>query len=123
MLTCFCCKSLYVSCIIWSLSRSAISGPVGALLEQTTLGEFMAAVESVRKKSHLELPLTSEASVERSTSMRLGRNSLDRRPSFLQRVMGSRRGSGVILVGAGDTRDSSEESETGHQNQSYINHI
>ena len=92
-------------------------------MEQTTLGEFMAAVESVRKKSHLELPLTSEASVERSTSMRLGRNSLDRRPSFLQRVMGSRRGSGVILVGAGDTRDSSEESETGHQNQSYINHI
>ena len=43
--------------MILSVVRSAISGPVGALLEQTTLGEFMAAVESVRRKSHLELPL------------------------------------------------------------------
>lgn len=104
-------------------TRSAITGPVGALLEQTTLGEFMAAVESVRRKSHLELPLTSEASVERSSS-------LSRRPSFLTRIMGpslSRRGSGSTLVtpGAGDTRDSGsgEESDSGHQNQSYINHI
>ena len=59
--------------------------------------------------------------------------SVKRRPSFLQRIMGpslSRRGSGSTLVspGAGDTREvrdygSGEESDTGHQNQSYINHI
>ncbi len=94
-------------------------------MEQTTLGEFMAAVESVRRKSHLELPLTSEASVERSSSLRLG--GLSRRPSFLTRIMApSRRGSGSLASqGAGDTRDygSGEESDTGHQNQSYINHI
>ena len=83
----------------------------------------MAAVESVRRKSHLELPLTSEASEERSSS-------LSRRPSFLTRIMGpslSRRGSGSTLVSpeAGDARDygSGEESDNGHQNQSYINHI
>ena len=32
-----------------------MSGPVGALLEQTTLGEFLAAVENVRKKSQMEV--------------------------------------------------------------------
>ena len=99
---------------------------MGALLEQTTLGEFMAAVESVRRKSHLELPVTSEASVERSSSLRLG-GGLSRRPSFLARIMApSRRASGSLASqGAGDTRDygSGEESDTGHQNQSYINHI
>ena len=113
--------------MILSVVRSAISGPVGALLEQTTLGEFMAAVESVRRKSHLELPGTSETSVERSSSLRLG-GGLGRRPSFLQRMMApSRRGSGSNLVspGAGDTRDggSGEETDTGHHNQSYINYI
>ena len=36
-------------------TRSAMSGPVGALLEQTTLGEFLAAVENVRKKSQMEV--------------------------------------------------------------------
>lgn len=110
-----------------SSTRSAISGPVGALLEQTTLGEFMAAVESVRRKSHLELPGTAETSVERSSSLRLG-GGLGRRPSFLQRIMApSRRGSGSNLVslGAGDTREagSGEETDTGHHNQSYINYI
>ena len=63
--------------------RSAMSGPVGALLESTTLGEFLTAVENVRKKSELEL-----------ADLELTEEGVRRRPSFLERiVIGSRRNS------------------------------
>ena len=64
--------------------RSAMSGPVGALLESTTLGEFLTAVENVRKKSELEL----------ADHLELTEEGVRRRPSFLERiVIGSRRNS------------------------------
>ena len=60
-----------------------MSGPVGALLESTTLGEFLTAVENVRKKSELEL-----------ADLELAEEGVRRRPSFLERiVIGSRRSS------------------------------
>ena len=56
---------------------------MGALLESTTLGEFLTAVENVRKKSELEL-----ADLEQTEE------GVRRRPSFLERiVIGSRRSS------------------------------
>jgi len=38
-----------------SAASNGTGGPIGALLEQTTLGEFLTAVENVRKKSTMEL--------------------------------------------------------------------
>ena len=56
---------------------------MGALLESTTLGEFLTAVENVRKKSELEL-----------ADLELAEEGVRRRPSFLERiVIGSRRSS------------------------------
>ena len=65
-------------------SRTAMSGPVGDLLEQTTLGEFLAAVENVRRKSQLELvePL------EETSDKRDGRKE-----SFVRRFVTSRKNS------------------------------
>jgi len=38
-----------------SAASNGTGGPIGALLEQTTLGEFLTAVENVRKKSTMEV--------------------------------------------------------------------
>jgi len=38
-----------------SAASNGTGGPIGALLEQTTLGEFLTAVENVRKKSTMEM--------------------------------------------------------------------
>ena len=66
-------------------SRTAMSGPVGDLLEQTTLGEFLAAVENVRRKSQLELiePLEDPSSDKRE----------GRKESFVRRFVSSRKNS------------------------------
>ena len=65
-------------------SRSAMSGPVGDLLEQTTLGEFLAAVENVRRKSQMELI----EPVEELSDKRDGRKE-----SFVRRIVSSRKNS------------------------------
>ena len=77
----------FFTCSIPLHVRSAVTGPVGALLEQTTLGEFMAAVESVRRKSHLELP---GAGVERSASLRVDGGGVTRHGcTFFPKVVNS----------------------------------
>ena len=38
-----------------SSASNGTGGPIGALLEQTTLGEFLTAVDNVRKKSTIEM--------------------------------------------------------------------
>ena len=69
-----------------------MSGPVGALLEslleQTTLGEFLTAVENVRKKSEWELDNVTDT----SDSVRSSRRG-SRKASFLGRII-SRKNSG-----------------------------
>ena len=62
-----------------------MSGAVGALLEQTTLGEFLTAVENVRKKSMLELNVEQEDSGHSSATSRKssGASSIGRKTSFL----------------------------------------
>ena len=62
-------------------SRSAMSGPVGDLLEQTTLGEFLAAVENVRRKSQMELIEPVEDPSDK------------RKESFVRRIVSSRKNS------------------------------
>ena len=57
------------------------SAAVGALLEQTTLGEFLTAVENVRRKSQMELSETVGADLE------TGARKISRRPSFMNRFV------------------------------------
>ena len=73
-----------------------MSGPVGALLEQTTLGEFLTAVENVRKKSEWELDNVTDT----SDSVRSSRRG-SRKASFLGRII-SRKNSGT--AGADDDK-------------------
>ena len=65
-------------------TRTAMSGPVGNLLEQTTLGEFLAAVENVRKKSEMELAENYEEQDEKKDG---------RKGSFFGRLVISRKNS------------------------------
>jgi len=44
-----------------SAASTGTAGPIGALLEQTTLGEFLTAVENVRKKSTIGLNVDPDA--------------------------------------------------------------
>jgi len=65
-----------------NMSRvSTRSAAVGALLEQTTLGEFLTAVENVRRKSQMELSETVAADLE------TGARKISRRPSFMNRFV------------------------------------
>jgi len=58
-------------------SNSATGGPIGALLEQTTLGEFLTAVENVRRKSTMHMDTLEVNSSEEKIASR--RNSLIRK--------------------------------------------
>jgi hypothetical protein len=44
--------------IFWALERRLFAGPIGLLLERTTLGEFLTAVENVRARSEAELQVS-----------------------------------------------------------------
>jgi len=64
-----------------NMSRvSTRSAAVGALLEQTTLGEFLTAVENVRRKSQMELNVTVG-------DLETGSRKTSRRPSFMNRFV------------------------------------
>ena len=75
-----------------------MSGPVGALLEQTTLGEFLTAVENVRKKSEWELDKVTDT----CDSVRSSRRG-SRKGSFLGRII-SRKNSDNVDDGRGDSK-------------------
>jgi len=49
---------------------TSTGGPIGALLEQTTLGEFLTAVENVRKKSTIGLDVDPEAGSRKNSIVR-----------------------------------------------------
>ena len=49
---------------------TSTGGPIGALLEQTTLGEFLTAVENVRKKSTIGLDVEPEADSRKNSIVR-----------------------------------------------------
>merc|ERR1711862_409539 len=61
---------------------TSTGGPIGALLEQTTLGEFLTAVENVRKKSEWELDKVTDT----CDSVRSSRRG-SRKGSFLGRII------------------------------------
>ena len=75
-----------------------MSGPVGALLEQTTLGEFLTAVENVRKKSEWELDNVTDT----SDSVRSSRRG-SRKAGLLGRII-SRKNSGNNAAATDDDK-------------------
>ena len=81
-------------------TRTAVNGPVSNLLEQTTLGEFLAAVENVRKKSQMELTEAEEQDEKKD----------GRKGSFFGRLVISRKNSAELgTINGYDKEGSSKE--------------
>ena len=92
------------------------------LLEQTTLGEFLTAVENVRKKSEMELTEIGLEDVESGTRTR----RLSRRPSFLDRFVSvSRKNStnvgNVEVTNRGDGNSDTNDANIKAQCETYVN--
>ena len=83
---------------------SGQGGPIGALLEQTTLGEFLTAVENVRKKSQMEVRQESGAGSRRGSAA-VARNTAGETaglPAQLAGLFGNSSSSGIAATTNGD---------------------
>ena len=83
---------------------SGQGGPIGALLEQTTLGEFLTAVENVRKKSQLEVRQETGAGSRRGSAA-VARNTAGETaglPAQLAGLFGNSSSSGIAATANGD---------------------
>ena len=91
-----------------SAASNGTGGPIGALLEKTTLGEFLTAVENVRKKSTMEmdkLGLPEGGSKPGSRKGSLARK-FSRRKSSREALAVPQQFANLFSVGKGDSSTS-----------------